>query len=1103
MSRSLRRLVSLLGIGIVLGLPGAIAAHEGGSFIATAAGSPPTIDGVVGGTEWASATPYDVAFGPFGTGTVRFLHANGDLYVGVVIKDPEPSTGPSFGVFFDDDHDGEISFQDDVWRASNGRESGQDLHVDDSGSSHNEDAVNDTEGAGTVDGDVMFELKHSLCTDRSQDMCASVGQTLGLTFQYRHNADLFFNAPPANSDLFDPSDWAHLTLASSEDDTTPPEVTVIAPKPGDVVSGTITAVAEASDNVGVASVEFLYFDGEGDGPGTDYSLGVDETAPYEAVFDSTQVPNTLSMDATMYAIARDAAGNQTQAGNGITVFNANVTGASITITGDPSSQAGAASAPIEDIPVDAIRGAEDDGPDSAPLAGIPLAGIPLAGIPLAGIPLAGIPLAGIGFTTANLNQNGLGGIPLSSIPLASSSDSWRARLNASTAFSGTPEQSVTLAQVIGTPVVTTPTPVTLDDVDLEGSPLAGIPLAGIALGGLPLAGIPLAGIGSTPAENLAAWCAFINTQPGFSCTDPNSLTGQTMIGIALQGVPLAGIPLAGIPLAGIDLTGSPLAGIPLAGIDLEGSPLAGIPLAGIDFASSPLAGIPLAGISPAARDEILTCSAGDPACADSSTLGQAHAAGAVDPSATVGDIGYYCTPGSPANADCLVGHTPILLEDFVLNGLPADVTLEDLLASLLADAAYDWEALPLPGFPIQDFSDDGGINDYDVEFTLSGDEGRTAPAAVRVQIPDGARYVLGSSNLPSEERSLPDPTLNKGNELEWRLTDIPLNRDVTLHFRVRPGLELRTENATAEVFAGSRSGPIHAETEVPASTRIFQTFGCSIECEGTPEVEKDTLYLGYTANGDDRDFFRLAVPEPGTQVTVRLSHLGVDDDLVVFGEVPPPLRQPKASTSTLQAGDVGTRPAAAQPGCHPRGARRRAGDSAGGPGRSRHLRQPRPRRRGSHVRRPRGRGRMGEHPDHELRRRVLEQAVDAPRRGEPADRAAARLQDAVGTRWRHDEGAARVRRRQHALPLQLEAVRRPLRERERDRGVEQAADAGSPLRRGRRHGHPDRCDPGHGRDSRRLAGQPVLRGPEQRRRPGGWYLPRRDHGGLQVHRDRR
>ena len=40
-------------------------------------------------------------------------------------------------------------------------------------------------------------------------------------------------------------------------------------------------------------------------------------------------------------------------------------------------------------------------------------------------------------------------------------------------------------------------------------------------------------------------------------------------------------------------------------------------------------------------------------------------------------------------------------------------------------------------------------------------------------------------------------------------------------------------------------------------------------------------------------------------MTVRLSHLGVDDDLVVYGEVPPPLRQPKASTSSLQTEDVG------------------------------------------------------------------------------------------------------------------------------------------------------------------------------------------------------
>ena len=168
----------------------------------------------MGTTEWAGATPYDVAFGPFGTGTVRFLHADGDLYVGVVVKDPEPSTGPSFGIFFDDNHNGEIEFQEDVWRASNGRESGQDLHVDDSGSSHNEDTVNHTDGAGTrrrrrdvrAEAQSVHGLGATTCARRSGRRSASpssIGTTPTSSSTRR----------PPTPNLFDPSDWADLMLA--------------------------------------------------------------------------------------------------------------------------------------------------------------------------------------------------------------------------------------------------------------------------------------------------------------------------------------------------------------------------------------------------------------------------------------------------------------------------------------------------------------------------------------------------------------------------------------------------------------------------------------------------------------------------------------------------------------------------------------------------------------------------------------------------------------------------------------------------------------------------------------------------------------------------
>ena len=170
--------------------------------------------------------------------------------------------------------------------------------------------------------------------------------------------------------------------------------------------------------------------------------------------------------------------------------------ASISIAGPESSNPGAASAPIDGIPLDAIRG-QSQTTAGAPLGGIPLGGIPLGGIPLGGIPLGGIPLGGIGFTAENLSQNGLGGVPLSSIPLVLP-DTWEAHLALEPAFKGTPPQNVTLAQVLGTQVVAG---ITLDKLNLASSPLGGIPLAGIALGGLPLGGIPLGGIAGTPPDS--------------------------------------------------------------------------------------------------------------------------------------------------------------------------------------------------------------------------------------------------------------------------------------------------------------------------------------------------------------------------------------------------------------------------------------------------------------------------------------------------------------------------------------------------------------------------------------------------------------------------
>ncbi|HEY3543408.1 MAG TPA: PxKF domain-containing protein [Gaiellaceae bacterium] len=632
----------------------------------------------------------------------------------------------------------------------------------------------------------------------------------------------------------------------------------------------------------------------------------DANGNWSGVFDVAAVTGGMHVLAdTDYVANGTPDGDRTRAD-----FDVPLPQTSITITGDGSDQAGAASASIQGIPTTAITGAQNGGPSGAPLGGIPLGGIPLGGIPLGGIPLGGIPLGGIGLTPDNLKQNGLGGVPLSTIPLKAP-DSWQSRIDANATFKGTPAQSLTLSQVINTPIVDG---VDLEDLDLAGSPLGGIPLGGIALGGLalsdvplggiPLGGIPLGGAGATP---LQGWCDYINRQPGFSCSDPTTLQNQTVIGLALQGVPLGGIPLGGIPLGGIPLggiplggipIGTPLGGIPLGGIDLTGTPLGGIPLGGIPLGGIPLGGIPLGGIpTPGA---VLTCTVGTTGC--TGTL--SSVASQISPDAKVQDIGYYCIAGAPTDTNaCKPTDRPLTLAELAAS-LP-NATLEDLIGTVVSKSAYDWEGLPIPGFPIQDFSNDGGENSYTV--TYSADlSGSGAPLVqVTVNLPAGARYEPNTTLLNGRASYLdgeitvpvPEPTLDEAkNQLQW---DLPAPLDGTpqvLTFKAKPGLTLGTETADAG-FDGA--GIPTTKTATPAATQITQTFA------GTADEAKiiapDTLYFGYTPNGNDRDFFQLPLPQAGTLVTLHLSHLHVDDDLVVYGPTVDPLRVPKPGTATTVA----------------------------------------------------------------------------------------------------------------------------------------------------------------------------------------------------------
>ena len=103
-----------------------------------------------------------------------------------------------------------------------------------------------------------------------------------------------------------------MTVTVDNPDITAPTVSLTAPASGATVSGTVTLTATASDNVGVAGVQFLV-DGANLSPRT-------PPRPTGVSWNTTTVTNGTY---TLTARARDAAGNTTtSAAVTVTVANA-------------------------------------------------------------------------------------------------------------------------------------------------------------------------------------------------------------------------------------------------------------------------------------------------------------------------------------------------------------------------------------------------------------------------------------------------------------------------------------------------------------------------------------------------------------------------------------------------------------------------------------------------------------------------------------------------------------------------------------------------------------------------------------------------------------
>jgi len=297
-------------------------------------------------------------------------------------------------------------------------------------------------------------------------------------------------------------------------------------------------------------------------------------------------------------------------------------------------------------------------PPPTALAQITLDEVDFTGSALADVPLSALVLGGAAVSTIEIPpQPGQDG----STPLV---DRWCALLDATRAGACSDPRLLVGATLLevgvrGAPLKDIPLKdIPLKDIDLATSPLKDIPLKDIVLDVAPLKDIPLKDIdlATSPLKDIPL--------------KDIDLAASPLKDIPLKDIDLATSPLKDIPLKDIDLATSPLKDIPLKDIDLGLSGLGALPLAQVDWAAAPIGragldqldlGGSLVGAIPlsatASPANIATCDVPAAWCDATPTIGEAAAAGAVRPGATLADVGAPGFAGAATLADLLAART--------------------------------------------------------------------------------------------------------------------------------------------------------------------------------------------------------------------------------------------------------------------------------------------------------------------------------------------------------------------------------------------------------------------------------------------------------------
>ncbi len=669
----------------------------------------------------------------------------------------------------------------------------------------------------------------------------------------------------------------------------------------------------------------------------------------------TLTPSTpVVAGAAISATATDAGGNTSEFSFDQTAESAAVpplvTG--LTIDGPATADAGASTVPLAGIPPAALVTPQTSGTQAAPVNQSPVNQSPVNQLPVNQLPVNQSPVnqspvnqlpvnqspvnqSGLDFKSLAVGPGPLGDTALATIPLLREGG-WGALL-AGTELAGTPLQSVTLRRVFGLSPLPeplrpgSPNPLLFADIDFSNSPLGSLPAMTLALGQLPLSGIPE-----------VDWCALFSGPP-LNCT--GSLPPSTsLLSAALEGapvnqspvnqspvnqslidalaaseapvnqLPVNQLPVNQLPVNQLPVNQSRILSFPVNQLPVNQSPvnqlsLNAILLANVPVNQSPVNQLPVNQLP--VNQSVLVC--GGVQC--TGTLG--NYVGKVVPGATLGDL------RAALPSDVPDDWTIANLEEFgalivgdLLKSLPQpnDLTLADVLAlALFANnpESFAFETLNIFDTSLSLYADPLGAAPYTVDFTLTPDGGPTGiPSAVAVSatLPRTFAYAAGTSKLvqgpgtcgsgtPVDDPSLAQTAGNPGvTKAIWNITG-NVGSSYTLCFSAAPGIVLGPQSATATAKPG---GGALVTADAPEPVTVVDGTEASSNVPATaPTLSTSNLYLSYLTSASDVDYYRIPVPQAGARVTLHLSHLPTDYDLVVYGPQQTALRPASASTPPL------------------------------------------------------------------------------------------------------------------------------------------------------------------------------------------------------------